>query len=111
MSNFCLTTAVVCWSVGCSILFGVLPSYGQGVVHAPALVTRWSKDVSATNCHREYPRPTLVRNDWLNLNGLWDCCITHRDQTNAGKFESTILVPFPIEANLSGVRRLFTEQQ
>jgi len=40
------------------------------------LLTRWAKDVSPRNVHREYPRPQLVREGWQNLNGLWDYAIT-----------------------------------
>src|SRR5690242_8344004 len=39
------------------------------------LQTRWAADVNPTNVHAEYPRPQLVRADWLNLNGLWDYAI------------------------------------
>ena len=35
------------------------------------LMTRWAKDVSPQNVHGEYPRPQMVRRDWLNLNGVW----------------------------------------
>jgi len=34
------------------------------------LMTRWAKEVSPENAHPEYPRPQMVRQDWLNLNGL-----------------------------------------
>ena len=54
------------------------------------LMTRWAKDVSPTNALPEYPRPQMVRKDWLNLNGLWD--IQLGDDT-----ETKILVPYPIE--------------
>src|SRR5438874_13713323 len=37
---------------------------------AGPLKTRWAKDVSPRHAHPEYPRPQLVRKDWLNLNGL-----------------------------------------
>ena len=64
---------------------------------APApLLTRWAKDVSPTNAHPEYPRPQMVRKDWLNLNGLWDFA---PDGAPAGQ----ILVPFCMESALSGV--------
>jgi hypothetical protein len=36
------------------------------------LLTRWAKEVSPSNPLPEYPRPQLVREDWLNLNGLWE---------------------------------------
>ena len=62
------------------------------------LVTRWAKDVSPTNALPEYPRPQMVRQDWLNLNGLWD--LTLGDGTQA-----KILVPYPIESALSGVMK------
>src|SRR5262249_29185265 len=44
---------------------------------APApLMTKWGKQVTPDNAWKEYPRPQLVRTDWLNLNGLWDYAIT-----------------------------------
>lgn len=99
--------------LGGGIFFGCASLVAQTVKPMPPtpMLTRWGKEVSAENVHPEYPRPTMVRTDWLNLNGQWDCAITHRDQTNAGAFDGRILVPFPVEATLSGMHRLFTEQQ
>ena len=62
------------------------------------LSTRWTKLVSANNTLPEYPRPQMVREAWLNLNGSWD--IKFVDGT-AGR----ILVPFPIESALSGIMK------
>ena len=45
------------------------------------LKTRWAKDVSPDNALPEYPRPQMVRKDWLNLNGLWDLARTSADGT------------------------------
>jgi hypothetical protein len=70
--------------------------------HGP-LLTRWAKDVSPKNAHREYPRPQMVRKDWQNLNGLWDYALTARDAPPPAKWDGQILVPFPIESALSGV--------
>jgi len=39
------------------------------------LMTRWAKHVSPKNALPEYPRPQMVRKDWLNLNGLWDYAV------------------------------------
>jgi hypothetical protein len=36
---------------------------------AGPLMTRWARDVTPENVHPEYPRPQMVRHDWLNLNG------------------------------------------
>ena len=63
------------------------------------------------NCPRaEYPRPNLVRADWLCLNGEWDFQI---DNSVSGeflkfyekdyKFDSKIILPFCPESVLSGI--------
>jgi hypothetical protein len=69
------------------------------------LMTQWAKDVSSENAHPEYPRPQMVRKDWLNLNGLWDYAIKPKDVTKPDSFDGQILVPFPIESALSGVMK------
>ena len=68
------------------------------------IMTRWSKDVSPENVWQEYPRPQMTRPDWLNLNGLWDFWITDKTKDVKRKLEGKILVPFPIESALSGVK-------
>jgi hypothetical protein len=69
------------------------------------LMTQWAKEVSPNNAHPEYPRPQMVRKDWLNLNGLWEYAITTKDKSKPAKFDGQILVPFPIESALSGVMK------
>jgi hypothetical protein len=70
------------------------------------LMTRWAKDVSPDNAHREYPRPQMERPEWVNLNGLWDYAITSKETAAAPeKYDGKILVPFPIESALSGVMK------
>jgi beta-galactosidase/beta-glucuronidase len=69
------------------------------------LMTRWAKDVSPRNVHRDYPRPQMVREEWQSLNGLWDYAITGKEAAQPQTFEGQILVPFPIESALSGVMR------
>jgi len=80
---------------------------GAWSLDSSAYVTRWAGTVSPTNAHPEYPRPTMTRPDWLNLNGLWECGLTRR--TNAASFTGQILVPFPIESPLAGERRTLNE--
>ena len=75
-------------------------------------MTRWAAAVSAENALSEYPRPQLVRKEWLNLNGLWDYAITPRsDERPPGVFEGKILVPYPIESALSGVMKALQPEQ
>ena len=66
--------------------------------------TEWVKDVDPSSPRPEYPRPQMVRADWMNLNGLWNYGITSAE---AGSFmsEGQILVPFAVESSLSGVGR------
>jgi len=74
------------------------------------LMTRWAKDVSPGNVHKEYPRPQMVRKDWLNLNGLWEYAITAKDESKPANFDGQILVPFPVESALSGVMKKVGEK-
>ncbi|MBR5034139.1 MAG: beta-galactosidase [Bacteroidales bacterium] len=65
---------------------------------APAgdhILTSWGENLDPTNVLPEYPRPQMVREQWMNLNGFWD----FRAFDTVGK----ILVPFPFESALSGV--------
>ena len=69
------------------------------------LMTKWAKEVDPARPLPEYPRPQLVRKDWLNLNGVWEYQSgKDGDPTPFGqKLNSEILVPFPVESALSGV--------
>ena len=42
------------------------------------IMSRWAAEVSPETPLPEYPRPQLRRDDWTNLNGLWDYAITAR---------------------------------
>ncbi len=67
------------------------------------IMTRWAAEVSPDNALTDYPRPMMVRPDWLNLNGLWDYAIRPRTETVPQGFDGHILVPYPVESALSGV--------
>jgi len=82
------------------------------------LSTPWTNQVDRTNPHPEYPRPQLERLTdekgevcWNHLNGLWDYQITDKEASEPSQWEGQILVPFPIESQLSGVRRWVSPQQ
>ena len=90
----------------------VLVAARPGAASAPAwqpvpgnIMTRWAKDVSPKNPHPEYPRPSLVRDQWMNLNGLWDFSIVPTNAPQPTTFDGKILVPFPVESALSGVKK------
>jgi hypothetical protein len=67
------------------------------------IMTRWAAEVRPDLVLPEYPRPQLVRERWLNLNGLWDYAITAKDAGRPAAWDGRILVPFAAESALSGV--------
>ena len=76
------------------------------------IMTSWANDVTPENVWKEYPRPQMVRTDWLNLNGLWDFEITDRDTNKiAINYARKILVPFCVESALSGIKETITGKQ
>ena len=69
-------------------LFAALPLVlcGSAKAWQPAkgpLMTRWAKDVTPDKALPEYPRPQMVREEWQNLNGLWDYAIVAKDAAAA----------------------------
>lgn len=104
---------------GLSILVAILVTVASSfTIHAAdwqpaeaALMTRWAKDVSPENAWSEYPRPQLVRDDWTNLNGLWDYAIQPRDKKRPGEWGGKILVPFAVESALSGVQERISPEE
>ncbi|MBU2511284.1 beta-galactosidase [bacterium] len=74
--------------------------------------TAWADDIDPANVLPDYPRPQLVRKEWMNLNGLWDYAIQPKDQPVPSRYQGQILVPFCLESSLSGVKRkLFPSQR
>ncbi|MCX6344461.1 MAG: hypothetical protein NT018_05225 [Armatimonadetes bacterium] len=77
---------------------------GWQLKQAP-IMTDWAAQVNSANPLPEYPRPQLVRSDWLNLNGIWQFKRGYAPDTvpvgqNLG---GDILVPYPVESAISGV--------
>ncbi len=84
---------------------------GSVAAQTPSLRTRWAADVAPDRVLPEYPRPQLTRSSWLNLNGTWDYAIRDSGAAAPTTFDGSILVPFPIESQLSGVARAVTPAQ
>ena len=53
----------------------------------------------------EYPRPNLVRKNWINLNGVWDFAISKENKIPS-VFSKTIRIPYAVESLLSGINKL-----
>ena len=76
------------------------------------MMTPWSESLDPNNVLPEYPRPQMVRDSWMNLNGVWDLRKGVKDEVYSSSFsyDKKILVPFPIESALSGVMEKSDEQ-
>ncbi len=96
------------------------PAQDAQAVVAPAphvrLTTPWTEEaMKAPVPLPEYPRPQLVRAEWLNLNGPWDywggqgAPDARVPPTAAPRFPEKperVRVPYPVESMLSGIERL-----
>jgi hypothetical protein len=84
-------------------------------ITANPMFTRFAADVSPT-MPTAYPRPQLSRgaDSWQSLNGLWSLDVQHgvhslpseppSDSRRERQQPQQVLVPYPLEAALSGVR-------
>ena len=73
------------------------------------LMTDWAQQVNTNAPLPEYPRPQMVRSNWLNLNGIWQFQSGNSNDpvpTNQ-VLSSEILVPFPMESAISGVKQYY----
>ncbi|SFW16948.1 glycoside hydrolase family 2 protein [Chitinophaga sancti] len=84
------------------------------VAQTAKLPTQWTNAaMSATVPFPEYPRPQLVRKDWLCLNGKWDyiggknvaSALNPAKPINFSNKTEQILVPYCPESVLSGIER------
>jgi hypothetical protein len=97
--------ALLCASYGSIYAQTQINAQSSWQMQPVSIQTRWAKEVNPKKVLPEYPRPQMVRNDWQNLNGLWQYAITPKDAARPTQFAGQILVPFPLESALSGVKK------
>ena len=84
------------------------------------LLTPWGEQLDAKNVLQEHPNPQMRRDNFVILNGMWDCAFVESDHEPAAAglievvsqaappqdelFNQRIMVPFSPESALSGVR-------
>ena len=76
------------------------------------IMTKWAADVNPDNVLKEYPRPQMVRKEWVNLNGLCDFSVSiGTNNAPVQRYSRKILVPFCVESALSGIKESITGSQ
>lgn len=92
---------------GLLLLFGMSAFSADWQRLRAPLMTTWGENIDPENVWPEYPRPQMVRSEWMNLNGTWDYYKKPFVDLNYvkafGNFDKKILVPFPVESALSGI--------
>ena len=69
------------------------------------LTTKWGEALDREHPLPEYPRPQLRRESFLNLNGVWQYAVSTLN-SDPEEYDGDIVVPFPLESELSGVGRV-----
>ena len=75
------------------------------------LKSAWAEKVNPATPLPEYPRPIMTRNEWQNLNGLWNYALADENDLCPNEYDGQILVPYPLESSLSGVQRKMRRNQ
>lgn len=95
LSHFLLALLLLQYSLTAQENWQIVP----GKITSP-----WAEKVNPASPLAEYPRPQLVRNEWTNLNGMWQYSILPKDQQSIpADIQGSILVPYAVESALSGV--------
>ena len=80
-----------------------LSVYAQWKPAGGHIMTTWGEQLNPDKVLADYPRPIMTRNEWSNLNGLWNYAVVDKGAPLPSAYDGKILVPFAIESSLSGV--------
>jgi hypothetical protein len=99
----CIIALAATMSVGTGNVFG----QSEWVKQTAPVMTPWGEQLTANDVWKEYPRPSMKRQEWMNLNGVWQyfkrSTIKYDYESSTKLFSKAILVPFPVESALSGI--------
>ena len=73
--------------------------------------TPWTSRVDKTLPLNDYPRPSMVRDNWRNLNGRWQYAIREKQMGIPAEWDGEIVVPFPVESYLSEVQQRISDKK
>lgn len=102
--NICISFALLLF-----IVTGVTAQRGADNILRYSMDTPWTSEVTPDNVWPEYPRPQMTRDNWINLNGLWEYAIADKNRPQPTRYQGNILVPFAVESSLSGVKKMVGE--
>ncbi len=88
-----------------SMIISCIGLFAQWKPMGDKIKTKWAQTIDVNSVLPEYPRPIMERQDWTNLNGLWEYAILPTGQSEPQKYDGKILVPFAVESSLSGVQK------
>lgn len=69
------------------------------------LLTKYIDQLNNNKPLQEYPRPQLIRDSYINLNGTWDFEISKSSKLPVN-YSLSILLPYCVESVLSGINKL-----
>lgn len=93
------------------LLFVPIAVFSQWKPAGDKIKTRWADAITVDHVLPEYPRPIMERDEWMNLNGLWDYAIVQTGDGEPSVYDGKILVPFAIESSLSGVQKTLGKEK
>lgn len=100
-----------CWI---AYVFFIFPAFSQQQNWQPIndkILSEWAMDIDPNTPLPEYPRPQMSRENWTNLNGMWQYAIVEKGSKQPSNYQGDILVPFAIESALSGVGKTVGKDQ
>ena len=86
-----------CYSMLLMILFYMYcaqVSPEKGLTLKGPLMTKWAEELSSDKVHDQYPRPQCQRDNWMSLNGWWQCKAPSEEEEALPADESS-MVPTP----------------
>jgi len=92
-------------------LMTILSVQAQWKPAGDKIKTAWTEKMDVNRVLPEYPRPIMVRENWSNLNGLWNYAIRPIGDVCPVRFDGQILVPYAVESSLSGVQKGIKETE
>ena len=69
--------------------------------------TQWANKINTSAVLPEYPRPIMERNEWKNLNGLWEYAITDLGGNVPAHFDGNYGIPVHLKCLLLGKIKMY----